>query len=284
VEQELGYYNGEVKPLKNLKIPATDRAVYFGDGVYDVAYAIDLKAFALQEHIDRFYNSCRLLSIDFDMPKEELKKIMENLIKQQKNVTQRIYWQVSRGSGIREHTFIENSKPNLLITIDNNNIVDMKKIRYNLALEEDKRFLYCNIKTLNLIPSVLYSEKAKKQNCNEVVLYRGEYITECAHSNIAILKNGIFQTAPLNNLILPGVTRGHIIKFCNRLNIPVLETPFTITQLLDADEIIVCASGCLCMGVSNIDGKKVGGKAPKLLDAIQNEYIKEFINQCGRYI
>ena len=33
----VGYYNGEIAPVEELKIPALDRACYFGDGVY---YAI----------------------------------------------------------------------------------------------------------------------------------------------------------------------------------------------------------------------------------------------------
>ena len=31
----VGYYNGEIGPLEEMKIPMLDRAVYFGDGCYD---------------------------------------------------------------------------------------------------------------------------------------------------------------------------------------------------------------------------------------------------------
>ena len=157
----------------------------------------------------------------------------------------------------------------------------MKKTRYDLILEKDTRFFFFNIKTLNLIPAVLASEKAKQNNCQEAVLHRGETITECAHSNVGILKDGVFKTAPLNNLILPGVTRAHLIKICENLKVPVLEKPFTIKELLEADEVIVLASGCLCMGVNSINGEKVGNKAPALLKTLQNSYEKLFINECG---
>ncbi len=279
--ENLGYYNGEIKKLEELKIPALDRSVYFGDGVYEVVYCVNQNPFGLKDHIKRFYDSCRLLKINFNMKKEKLEKLVKDMAKKQGGKYQSIYWQASRSSAIREHIFPQNKKPNLLIMVTENKIKNMNKLRYDLITEKDTRFFHCNIKTLNLIPSVLASEKAKEQNCNEAVLHRGEMVTECAHSNVSIIKDGVLKTAPLSNLILPGVTRAHMIKFCKKLKIPVLEKHFTIKELFDADEVIVSASGCLCMGVNSIDKKKVGGNAPNILKAIQNAYEQEFINQCG---
>ena len=277
----VAYYNGEINSIENIKIPITDRAIYFGDGVYEVVYCINKIPFALDDHIDRFYKSCELLKINFETKKEELKKLILSLIEKQKSSKQIVYWQASRGSDFRDHVFPKKNKPNLLITVREKELKNMHKLRYNLILEEDTRFLYCNIKTLNLIPSVMASEKAKQNGCDEAVLHRKGSITECAHSNVAILKDGVFKTAPANNLILPGITRAHLIKFCNKLKIPVLEKPFTIDELMDADEVIVCASGCLCMGTNSINNKKVGGKALKLLKTLQTAYDDEVKKTCG---
>ena len=52
---------------------------------------------------------------------------------------------------------------------------------------EDTRFLHCNIKTLNLIPSVVAYQHAKENNCDETVFHRGDIVTECAHSNVHII-------------------------------------------------------------------------------------------------
>lgn len=32
--KEVGYYNGEIGPLDEIKVPMLDRALYFGDGCY----------------------------------------------------------------------------------------------------------------------------------------------------------------------------------------------------------------------------------------------------------
>lgn len=280
--QNLGYYNGVIKLLEELYIPATDRAVYFGDGVYEVAFAVNQKPFALDEHIDRFFNSCKLLQIKFKKSKNELKKIIMELLKMQKSFKQKIYWQASRSSGIRQHTYDKTLSPNLLITITNESIKNMETVKYDLISVEDTRFLHCNIKTLNLIPAVMASQKAQQQGAQEAVLHRNGFVTECAHSNISILKNGVLKTAPSNNLILPGVTRKHLIEICKDLKIPVLQKPFTLNELLDCDEAIISASGILLVAAKSIDNKPIGGKANTLLTKIQQAYKKKIIKQCGQ--
>lgn len=55
----LGYYNGKFGELDEMTVPMNDRVCWFGDGVYDAGPARNYKIFAIDEHIDRFFNSCR---------------------------------------------------------------------------------------------------------------------------------------------------------------------------------------------------------------------------------
>ena len=68
----VGYYNGEIGPYEEMSIPMSDRSIYFGDGCYDATTFCNHHIFALNDHLDRFYSSCKLLEIDFDMSREEL--------------------------------------------------------------------------------------------------------------------------------------------------------------------------------------------------------------------
>ena len=175
---------------------------------------------------------------------------------------------------MRNHAF-PSTKPNLLVTVTPCKFKNVyKKLR--LITLEDTRFFHCNVKTLNLIPSVLAAEATKQAGCDESVFYRvrGEQkiVTECAHSNVSMLKDGKFVTAPLSNLILPGITRKHLIEICKELGIPVEEREYTLEELFDADEIIVSSSGSLGIGAYEMDGKPVGGKDEALLKKIQDAY------------
>lgn len=273
----VGYYNGEIAPVEELKIPVLDRACYFGDGVYEATAVANKRPFAIEEHLDRFYNSCRLLEIDFPLTREELKAELAKVIAEFDAPEGLLYWQASRGTAYRNHKFPEgNVKPNLLIMLNPINPAPMEKT-VKLITMEDTRFFHCNIKTLNLIPNVMAAQKAESMGCDECVFHRGERVTECAHSNVSIIKDGVLQTAPLDNLILPGITRKHMLELARELEIPVLEEPFTVEEMFRADEIIVSRSGALCHAAESIDGKPVGGKAPEILDKLYKAYEQKFL-------
>lgn len=278
--KNLGYYNGKFGEIEEMSIPMNDRVCFFGDGVYDATYSRNYKIFTLDEHVDRLYNSASLLGMNIAETKDEMKSILNEMVSKMDTGENFVYWQVTRGSGLRNHVFPENAKTNLWITISHRDIVDTYK-KVKLITMEDTRFLHCNIKTLNLIPSVIASEKAKQAGCDETVFHRGDRVTECAHSNVHIIKDGVFITAPTDNLILPGIARAHLIKACRKLGIPVSETPFTVAELMDADEIIISSAGSLCLAAEEIDGKKAGGRAPELLRRLQDEVLREFMEETN---
>ena len=80
-------------------------------------------------------------------------------------------------------------------------------------------------------------------------------------------------------MILAGVARGHLLSFCRGFGIPVIEEPFTVSELMDAAEVIVTSSGTLCRPVEEIDGIKVGGRAPALLNKLRDALTQDFLDK-----
>ncbi|MDD6627411.1 MAG: aminotransferase class IV [Lachnospiraceae bacterium] len=277
--ENLGYYNGTFGPIEEIMIPMNDRVHFFGDGVYDATCSRNHVIYLIDEHIDRFFNSAGLLKIKLPYTKAELKSILQEMVEKVDGKDLFVYWQATRGTAPRNHAFPD-VEPNLWITITPMTFRDLKE-RVTLTSAEDTRFLHCNIKTLNLLPSVMAAEKAKQENCFESVFHRGDIVTECAHSNVSILKDGVLKTHPNDHFILPGVAKAHLIMACKKLQIPVDETPYTLDELRAADEIIVTSSSNFCLVANTFEGKPVGGKAPELVDSIQEVLMKEFTDYCG---
>lgn len=274
--KNVGYYNGTMGPLEEMTVPMGDRALYFGDGIYEATCVANRVPFALDDHLDRMYNSLRLLEIPFTMTRDEVKAELQKVIDAaEDSPIHFLYWQISRGVAMRNHPFPVDTKPSLLIYVKPHTMKSMDK-PYKLISMEDIRFKLCNIKTLNLIPSVLANQRALEQGCDEAVLHRGSRVTECAHSNISILKDGVFQTAPTDELILPGITRKHLLALAKEHGIPTLEKPFSMVELMNADEVIVTSSSALCMKGESIDGIPVGGKDPQRLKLLQDAYLEKF--------
>ena len=277
----LGYYNGEIDLIENMKIPMLDRCIYFGDGVYEATFAMNHIIFALEEHVERIYNNANLLKINIPYRKEEIKAILSDLAKKVDSDKQFVYWQITRGTALRTHTYPKDIKGNLLVYITPLNFIGMKDEKIKLITLEDTRFFHCNIKTINLLPNVMASQAAEELGCEEAILHRGDRVTEGSHSNVHIIKNGVLKTAPTDNLILPGITRRHVIDICNNNNIPVSEKVFTVKELMDADEILITSSTKLVRAAKEVDGITVGGNAPEIVKVIKEEYMKKILRETS---
>lgn len=258
-----------------------DRASYFGDGCYDTAYSRNYIIYNLDEHIDRFYRSADFLRIDIPHSKDELKEILNNLLSKTDCGECFIYWQATRGTGIRSHQFPnDGSKANIWITITPEEVFT-NDVTQKVITVEDTRYLHCNIKTLNLLPSVMAIQKAVEAGCDEAIFHRSGRITECAHSNVHIIKNETLITAPADNLILHGIARSNLINMCKKLGYAVEEKEYTLSELMDADEVILTNCGAFCTKITHIDGIEVGGRSTKMLTELQTALFDDFIESTN---
>ena len=273
--KNLGYYNGKTGLIEEVTVPITDRAFYFGDGVYDAVMCRNNIPYLLYEHVNRIFDNAELLGITPPKTKEELKYLITELCPLVDGEEKFVYFQISRGSGIRNHEFTS-TKANLCIMIKPQKVKNVYE-KVDICSTKDVRFHMCNIKTLNLLPSVISAQHAKNNRCEETVFVREGYITECSHSNISILKDGQLITAPADNHILPGVTRAHLMLAAKKNGIDVIEKKYTYDELLGADEIIVTSSSKMAIGVKSVDSRSVGGKDEKMLKLLQREIYESYL-------
>lgn len=276
--EDVGFYNGEYGRIMDLKCSIMDRGMYFGDGCYDATYVRNNVILFLEDHLNRFYNSCRLLEIPFQYSREELTEILYTIVEKYDFSEGMIYWQTTRGTDFRNHVFpdFEQVKPNLMAYIRPFVMRPIDKT-YKVITLEDTRFLHCNIKTLNLIPSVIANQRAREAGCDEAIFHRGDIVTECAHSNVMIIDKGVLKIHPYDNLILPGIASIHLMNLARANGIPAAEEEFTLDTLMNAEEVLITSSGSLGNRVISVDGKPVGGKNPELLKKLQDLAVDEVL-------
>ena len=275
--KDLGYYNGKYDRIENMYVPMNDRACFFGDGIFEVAYARNHKIYALSEHLDRMYDSAAMLGYNMPIKKGEFASLLYELSLKVDSPDQLIYWQVSRGTEMRSHAPQSELTANIWVTIREKVMMPPYESA-KLITFPDTRFFHCNMKTLNLLPTVMASIAAKDAGADEAIFHRDGMVTECAHSNLCIIrKDGAVQTAPADKLILPGVTRAHMIKACAELGIPCIEENFTLEEMMNAAEVVIVTSGAQFRPVKEIDGQSVGGGAPDLVAALQEKLYGDFL-------
>jgi len=271
----LGYYNGRIGLIEEMSIPMTDRAFYFGDGVYEAVLCRNNIPYLLSVHIDRLFRNCEQLDIKVPINGEELYSLICSLVKKVDAFDKFIYFHVSRGSGLRSHIY-ERKSGNLCVMITPFELGSVYE-KVDTVTYNDNRYGFCNIKTLNLIPSILAAQYARDMKCDEAIFVRDGAVTEGSHCNVSIIKDGALITHPEGIYILPGVARAELIKCAAGMGLRVIEKKYGISELLSADEILLTSSGKILRAVKKIDGISVGGRGEKTLKSIQDKMYGDFV-------
>jgi len=278
--ETIAYYNGQIGSPDELTVPFNDRTHFFGDGVYDAAMGVNGRVFLIDEHLDRFYSSAAIFGINVPMERDELGSLLHDLLARVEGPSHLVYWQVSRGIQLRGHAY-DPAIPGVLSAVMIPDPIGDPDVPFKLITHEDLRFGYCHVKTLNLMPAVQYAQLATLAGADETVLHRDGIVTECAHSNVSILRGGTLYSHPNDNHILRGIAKTHLIQACYREGVEVMERAFTLDELMEADEVIVTASSHPCTFASEVDGVPVGGHDPQTLARLQQATYKELFDYCG---
>jgi D-alanine transaminase len=106
------------------------------------------------------------------------------------------------------------------------------------------------------------NQEAKEAGSYEAILVRDGIALEGTHTSFFAVKDGVVRTAPLSNLILPGVTREIVIEASLRAGIDVREEAVEAKTLADADELFITGTTTEVVPILSLDGNAVGSGAP----------------------
>lgn len=267
-------FNGIIsddQPIINME----DRGYQFGDGIYEVVGVYHSKLYLLDEHMNRLVQSAEKLNIELPFSIEEMKTQLLELVHLNKLSEGIVYLQVSRGVAPRTHE-LPTTPITPVVLAYTKTLDDLTELQDNgstAILQEDIRWLRCDIKSLNLLPNTMAKQKAVEHSAVEAILHRGNIVTEASSSNVCIVKDGEIFTHPANNYILNGITRQRAIELCKHLDIPVHEKAFTVEQLFEADEVFITATKLDVVAINEIDGHTIGTGKP---GAISRQLLKAF--------
>lgn len=246
----------------------------------------DSTYFCLDEHVDRFFSSAEKIEMRVPHSKDEIKDLLLELLKESEINTGNVYIQMTRGNASpRNHTYPSQDIRPLLtgsITVAERNTLQLQS-GMKTIIQDDIRWLKCDIKMISLLGNIMLKHEAHKQNANEAILHRDNIVTECSSSNVAIVKNGTIYTHPDGNLILPGITKLVWIACAKQLNIPVIEEPFTTDDLLNADEVFCSSTTMEVMPVNQVDDHAFNvSKNDSIVRQLQACYKQEIEKHCGK--
>ena len=279
------YLNGDYTPLKDAKISVLDRGFIFGDGVYEVLPAYAGKLFRFAHHMARLDRSLAELRIPNPLTPEEWLQIATKLIATHasemaataSNNTQNepentprpsfdqiIYIQVSRGVALRDHVMPPGLKPTLFVMINPMKLPSAQARAQGVACvtANDFRWEKAHIKSTSLLGAVFSRQISADAGALETIMFRGDYLSEAAASNVWVIKNGKVMGSVKDNLVLEGIRYGLFEELCRANGIGFELRRITKAEVLDADELLLSSATKEVLPVTLLDGEKVGNGLP----------------------
>ncbi len=265
------FINDEFVLQEDAKILITDLSVQRGYGIFDYFKTINDQPVFLDDHLDRFYFSAAEMYLPVDLSRDELKNILQQLIKKNNLLDSGI--KITLTGGYSEDGY-SLAKPNLFIT--------QSAFSYNKdSFEKGTRLVTYqhqrqvpHVKTIDYLQAIRLQKFIKDNNADDVLYYTESGISECPRANFFIV-NERDEIITADKNMLAGITRKEIMAFAG-LN--TKEESIQLEQLATAKEAFITSTSKIILPVLNINGQTIGDGKP---GEITRELFKQMLNSQG---
>jgi D-alanine transaminase len=274
---QIAMIQDRIVPIEQVPPVYFDRAMFFGDGVYDVMRSYEGRLFALEEHLQRFARSLSAI----DIPGVDLDEIRRRILKAFEAAgiaNAKIYFHITRGSAPRDRVWDASLEPNFFLSVGE--VADNTKDRTEgiaVSTHPDWRWKRCDIKSLNLLANVLASTDAARKGCGEAILVdEAGLITEGSGSAFFAVRGQTLQTAPLTANILASITREFTLKAAANVGLAIVEESLTPEQAAGSDELLIASTTQDIVPVVKFDETTIGNGTPSKYAKLIAEEFRSF--------
>ena len=284
------FVDGKFVPANEPCIKANNHGVLYGDGIFEGIRAYNGRVFKLKEHIDRLFDSAKMIKLDIGCTKAQMMDAVCETLRVNKLNEAYIRLIVTRGDGdlsidcssCKKSTIIIIAKPLPAFM----NAAGVKLITSSMRRIPISVFSP-NIKSLNYLNNVLCKMEAKQHGCDEaIILDMNGYVSECAGDNIFMIKDKVLITPPHVNS-LKGITRETLLHIAatQSLEVYAIEVRnISVFELYAADEVFITGTAAELAPVIEIDGRKIGDGKPGMITLELQEKYRNYVKDVGTLI
>ena len=274
------YVDGALLHRDDAKVSVYDSGFMLGDGMWEGMRLYDGVWAFFEEHMDRFFNSCKAVSLDVGM---DAAGIMDALRRTQaandmhSDVHCRLM--VTRGIKVKpfQHPVLSQSGPTMVIIMEHSKPSDrlhsagirlatVPQVR-GLPMSQDAK--YNSHSKLNCVIACLQAEQAGADE--GLMLDPHGFVNTTNACNFFIVRRGAVWTST-GDYCMNGVTRQKVIDLCRANDIPVYEKNFSLYEAYGADEAFLTGTFGAQTPVASIDGKPIGDGSRPVTARIQGLY------------
>jgi D-alanine transaminase len=280
----LASLNGKTQSLADVMIPALDRGFLFGDAIYEVMHVVGGKPRFFSDHMIRLRRSLAEVCIG-PIDVERLQARILETIKAGNFKEALVYIQITRGAApTRSHAFPPTGTiPTEFFFVEEfkEPYGSLRETGVAVVTQPDIRWHRCDVKSVNLLGNILAYQAAKEEGAYEAILVRPDgTITEGARTSLFAVINGKIRTGPLSPKILPGVTRGNVLKLVKQLDLPCEEKHLHRDELPLLEELFLTGTTAELLPVIKVDGRPVGAGEPGPITKRLQQAFTQFVDSA----
>ncbi len=274
------YVNGALLHRDEATVSVYDSGFMLGDGIWEGLRLYDGVWAFFDEHMDRFFDSCKAVSLEVGMDRQGIFDALEATRAangMQTDVHCRLM--LTRGVKVRpfQHPALSESGPTLVIIMEHSKPVDrlhsagirlatVPQVR-GLPMSQDAK-LNSHSK-LNCVIACLQAEQAGADEA--LMLDPHGFVNTTNACNFFIVRRGEVWTST-GDYCMNGVTRQKVIDLCRSDGIRVLEKNYSLYEAYGAEEAFLTGTFGAQTPVASIDGKALGDGSRPMTARIQDLY------------
>lgn len=263
------WLDGKLVDESQAVVSVFDHGLLYGDGVFEGIRVYGSKVFELKAHLQRIYESAKVLRLEIPMEIDKLADAVEKTVQANDIDDGYIRLVVTRGVGDlglnpflckRACVFIIAATIKLYrdeLYESGLKVVSASTIRnHPMAIPPQ-------VKSLNYLNNIFAKIEAIDKGAGEAIMYNHEgYVAEASGDNVFIIRNGVIYTPPVQAGSLEGITREVVIKLAQQENMIVVEKNLTRFDLYVCDEFFLTGTAAEVIGIVEIDGRVIGDGKP----------------------
>jgi branched-chain amino acid aminotransferase len=278
------WHNGKLIPWDSAQLHVMSHVVHYGSSVFEGVRCYALPSgpaiFRAKEHMQRLLDSAKIYRIDVDYTVEELIAGMSEVVKNNGVWPCYIRPIVLRGYGEAgvnpfnspTEVYICNYPWGKYLTSESGEGADICVSSWTRIAPNTLPAMAKS--AANYMNSQLIKMEAVINGYVEgIALDANGYVSEGSGENVFVVRNGVLNTAPLGNSVLPGITRESVLQIARDLGIPVTEQGIPRELLYIADEVFFTGTAAEVTPIRSVDKISVAkGTIGPITKAIQKEF------------
>ncbi|GGF15332.1 aminotransferase class IV [Hymenobacter cavernae] len=254
------FVRGEIVPLTRAYLHVSDLAIQRGYGIFDYFRVHETQPLFVEDHLDRFYESARLMQLAVPLTRAALHEVILELARRNDLALSGIKILLTGGYSPDGYTPTP-GEASLVLIQQPLTMVEQAAVDCGIRIMSHEYVReVAQAKTINYTMGIRLIQRLQETGLDDVLYHQQSVVSEFPRSNFFIVRQDNTVVTPAENVLF-GITRKKVLQLASR-RYPVEEGPVTLMDIWQAKEAFLTNTTKRLLPVVELDGKPIGTGKP----------------------